>query len=86
MASFWSLHHNYSQEFASGDYDTGILDAINRQRPIEVEELAALAAATHRFTSFDRAIAKTVEARSGGQPISPWLLVERVRRSRRNPR
>jgi acetyl-CoA carboxylase biotin carboxylase subunit len=75
-----------SQEFASGDYDTGILDAINRQRPIEVEELAALAAATHRFTSFDRAIAKTVEARSGGQPISPWLLVERVRRSRRNPR
>lgn len=75
-----------SQEFASGDYDTGILDAINRQRPIEVEELAALAAATHRFTSFDRAIAKTVEARSGGQPISPWLLVERVRRSRRSPR
>jgi acetyl-CoA carboxylase biotin carboxylase subunit len=75
-----------SQQFVSGDYDTGILEKVNSDRPVELEELAALAAATHRFTRSERVSEGTAQDGNSGKSLTPWALIERVQRLGRKPR
>jgi acetyl-CoA carboxylase biotin carboxylase subunit len=71
-----------SAEFTSGDYDTGILERIERKPPQAQRELAMLAAAAARFLVAERAGASS-EAREAGEATPPWALFGRSDRLRR---
>ena len=71
-----------STEFASGDYDTGILERIERKPPAAQRELAMLAAAAARFLVAERAGASS-EAHEAGETTPPWALSGRTERLRR---
>ncbi len=75
-----------SQQFVSGDYDTGILGELNSDRRVELEELAALAAATHRFTRSEQVLEGGARDGPGGKSLTAWALIERVQRLGREPR
>jgi acetyl-CoA carboxylase biotin carboxylase subunit len=68
-----------SAEFRSGDYDTGILERIDRRPPAQVLELAALAAAVGKFLNTEEISASRPTAASGPQ-VPMWTLVDRVER------
>jgi acetyl-CoA carboxylase biotin carboxylase subunit len=77
-----------SAEFRVGDYDTGILDRVDRKPPAERRELAMLAAAAARFLTAERAGAGAAGAAGvagGGAPRAPaWALLGRADRLRRS--
>ncbi len=66
-----------SREFGSGDYDTAILERIDRAPPRAIADTAALAAALWKYGRTER-----VETPAGASaPVaSPWTLVERLER------
>jgi acetyl-CoA carboxylase biotin carboxylase subunit len=71
-----------SQEFQSGDYDTGILERIGKQPSADLRELAMLAAAAARFLATERAGARGATADT--QALTPrWGLAGRAERLRR---
>ncbi|MBZ0153541.1 MAG: acetyl-CoA carboxylase biotin carboxylase subunit [Planctomycetes bacterium] len=72
-----------SAEFVAGDYDTGILERIEKRAAPRDRELAMLAAAATRFLLAERAGA-TVEAAAGkGDQPPRWALLGRTERLRR---
>jgi acetyl-CoA carboxylase biotin carboxylase subunit len=72
-----------SDEFRSGNYDTGILERVPKKAPAERRELAMLAAAAARFLVAERAGARPAE-HAGGEVTTPrWGLLGRVERLRR---
>ena len=72
-----------SEEFRSGDYDTGILERIPKGAP-ERTELALLAAAAARFLGAERAGAAAAATASAGAGSAPrWALLGRAERLRR---
>jgi len=71
--------------FLAGDYDTGILDCVNRSAPEDIEELAALAAAAAKYRGTERIDAQDEEVGSD-IPASPWVLVDRMEKLGRRPR
>jgi acetyl-CoA carboxylase biotin carboxylase subunit len=73
-----------SAEFRSGDYDTAILERIERRPSDKVLELAALAAAVGKFLATEEIpVASPAAARP---PISMWNLVDRAERLGRGAR
>ena len=74
-----------SDEFVRGDYDTGILERIDRKAPPQQAELAALAAAAARFLMAERAGAASAAAGGGERETAPrWALLGRGERLRRS--
>jgi acetyl-CoA carboxylase biotin carboxylase subunit len=71
-----------SAEFAGGDYDTGILERIDRKPTAATAELAALAAAAARFLLAERAgAASAAPAGKGGRDDTPrWAASVRGQR------
>ena len=70
-------------EFQSGDYDTGILERIDKKASAVSPELAMLAAATARFLAAERAGAGAA-ARNGAREGMPvWAALGRAERLRR---
>jgi acetyl-CoA carboxylase biotin carboxylase subunit len=70
--------------FRAGQYDTSILEHVDRRLPAEVEELAALAAAVARFRGTERPDALGV----GGEAVestAPWVMVGRMENLGRRP-
>jgi acetyl-CoA carboxylase biotin carboxylase subunit len=66
-----------SPEFRSGDYDTGILERIDRAPPAAAIEVAALAAALWQHSRTER----TGSGAGTPQPAaSPWTLIDRLER------
>ncbi len=73
-----------SDEFRSGDYDTGILERIQKGPPPERVELAMLAAAAARFLGAERAGAAAAATAAAGAASAPrWSLLGRGERLRR---
>ena len=66
-----------SDEFRSGDYDTGILTRIPSAVAESSNRVAALAASAALFLGTERVEAN---GESGGETLSPWNLLDRVRR------
>ncbi len=73
-----------SEEFRSGDYDTAILERIDRRPSDKVLELAALAAAVGKFLATEEIPVATSAAER--PPISLWNLVDRADRLGRGGR
>jgi acetyl-CoA carboxylase biotin carboxylase subunit len=71
-----------SAEFRGGDYDTGILERVDRKPPPAAAELAALAAAAARFLLAERAGAATTAAggKGGGDDAPRWAMMARGQR------
>jgi acetyl-CoA carboxylase biotin carboxylase subunit len=67
-----------SEAFRSGDYDTSLLDKIDRTAPEHVADLAALVAAVSKFLGTERVDAPS-RPTAGGGPI-PWVMVDRAER------
>ncbi len=67
-----------SEEFREGDYDTGILERIDRSVPESTLEVAGLAAAVAKFHRSETFSAPASEGRGHG--VTPWVLVDRVAR------
>jgi acetyl-CoA carboxylase biotin carboxylase subunit len=74
-----------SAEFRSGDYDTGILERIDRRPSDKVLELAALAAAVGKFLATEE-IPVASSGAASRPPISAWNLVDRAERLGRGAR
>ena len=72
-----------SEEFGSGDYDTGILERLDRTTPGEARELAALAAAVARYQRTEEHVGSAAPKADGP---SLWPLLQRVQRLGRMPR
>jgi len=70
-----------SEEFRSGDYDTGILERIPRGAPAHRRELAMLAAAAARFLSAERAGANAAWVAQDRRASAPrWAMLGRAER------
>lgn len=75
-----------SAEFRGGDYDTGILERIDKKPPAEKRDVALLAAAAAKFLVAEQAGARAAAAHLPGQATPRWSLLGRVDRMRRtNP-
>ena len=72
-------------EFAAGNYDTSLLEHIDRDVPETILDLAALAAAVAKYRGTERVDATEVGAGQGGG-TSPWVLVDRMEKLGRRPR
>jgi acetyl-CoA carboxylase biotin carboxylase subunit len=74
-----------SDEFTSGDYDTGILERIDRKPPAAHADLAALAAAAARFLLAERAgaVSEPGPQQDRRNSTPRWAMVGRVERLRR---
>ncbi|MBM4059664.1 MAG: ATP-grasp domain-containing protein [Planctomycetes bacterium] len=73
-----------SDEFRGGDYDTGILERIDRKPPASRRELAMLAAAAARFLVAEQAGARAAAAAHGtGEGPPRWAQLGRIERQRR---
>src|SRR5262249_27364014 len=76
-----------SDEFRSGDYDTGILERVGRKPAADRRELAQLAAAAARFLAAEKAGAAAAAMPPAGSTVTPrWGLLGRAERLRRPPR
>jgi len=74
-----------SEEFQSGDYDTGILDRIDRKVDPSRRELVMLAASAARFLASERAGASAAFTGRDRRQSSPrWAMVGRAERLGRN--
>jgi acetyl-CoA carboxylase biotin carboxylase subunit len=73
-----------SNEFRGGDYDTSILEHIDRKPTAEQRELAMLAAAAARFLVSERAGAVAGGAAGAGDDTPRWALLGRAERLRRS--
>jgi acetyl-CoA carboxylase biotin carboxylase subunit len=74
-----------SDEFRSGDYDTGILERIQKGPPPERAELAMLAAAAARFLGAERAGAQAASTAAAAASAPRWAMLGRAERLRRPP-
>jgi acetyl-CoA carboxylase biotin carboxylase subunit len=73
-----------SDEFRSGDYDTGILERLQHGSSPATRELAMLAAAAARFLSAERAGANAAGAAHDRRAAVPrWAMLGRTERLRR---
>jgi len=72
-----------SAEFRSGDYDTGILERIDKKAATVPNELAMLAAAAARFLVAERAGASTAARSARGDSVPAWAALGRTERLRR---
>ncbi|MBL9077690.1 MAG: acetyl-CoA carboxylase biotin carboxylase subunit [Planctomycetes bacterium] len=72
-----------SAEFRAGDYDTGILERIDKNASAVPTELAMLAAATARFLAAERAGAASAAGSGPADPTPAWARLGRVERLRR---
>ena len=72
-----------SEEFRSGDYDTGILERIGDQPSQTSSELVMLAAAAARFLGAERAGAAAAQQGHDGGATPRWGMLGRVERLRR---
>jgi acetyl-CoA carboxylase, biotin carboxylase subunit len=73
-----------SDEFVRGDYDTGILERIDKKAPPAHRELAMLAAAAARFLGAERAGAASSAGASAERDAAPrWAMLGRTDRLRR---
>src|SRR5690606_29156979 len=72
-----------SPGFLSGDYDTSILDTLDRSPPSDTVELAALAAALGRFVQTEP---DTGAGRGSRCDVPLWTLIDRVERLGGRPR
>ncbi len=80
-----ALRTMQSEEFRSGDYDTGILERIGRGAPPAQRELAMLAAAAARFLSAERAGANAAWVAQDRRASAPrWAMLGRTDRLRRS--
>ena len=70
-----------SDLFRSGDYDTSILEHIDREPSAHAIELAGLAAAVGRLLAAERIAEPAAEPRAPacGAP-SPWVMLDRAAR------
>ncbi len=75
-----------SDVFRSGDYDTSILERIDRDTPAAIAESVAMASALFRFLGTERIGGDAPidgaagRARAADSPTSPWTLVDRLDR------
>ena len=74
-----------AEEFRSGDYDTGILERIERSVPESRIEIAALAAAIAKFQRTERFDGSAGDGAAGASTMPSWTLVDRVARLGRRP-
>ncbi|MCR9245349.1 MAG: acetyl-CoA carboxylase biotin carboxylase subunit [bacterium] len=82
-----ALHTLRSEEFRCGDYDTGILERIDRKTPVERHDLIMMAAAAARFLANERAgTAAGFEGKDRRQEPPRWAMLGRVERVGRMPR
>ena len=73
-----------SDEFRSGDYDTGILERVAKGPPADRRELAMLAAAAARFLGAERAGAQSAASAAAHAASAPrWALLGRADSHRR---
>ena len=72
-------------DFQSGNYDTAILEKMDRVTPVEAETLAALAAAVAKYLGTER-IGSPPEGAFSGNHVSPWVLTDRMEKLGRRPR
>jgi acetyl-CoA carboxylase biotin carboxylase subunit len=74
-----------SEVFRGGDYDTGILEHIDRKVPANQRELAMLAAAAARFLAAERTGASVAGSGPGGsgETTPRWAMLGRTERLRR---
>jgi acetyl-CoA carboxylase biotin carboxylase subunit len=76
-----------SEEFRSGNYDTGILERIDRKPAANLRDLAHLAAAAARFLGAERAGAAAAARHEHQAARTPqWALLGRAGRLRRTVR
>jgi acetyl/propionyl-CoA carboxylase alpha subunit len=78
-----ALRTMQSTEFRSGDYDTGILERIDKTAATVPDELAMLAAAAARFLVAERAGASTAARSGAGDTVPAWATLGRTERLRR---
>ncbi|MCA8967237.1 MAG: hypothetical protein KDC48_20320, partial [Planctomycetes bacterium] len=75
----------HNAEFRAGDYDTGILERIDRSLTPERRELAMLAAVAARFLVAERAGAKSADGDGDArQRVPVWSMLGRGERLWRN--
>ncbi len=67
-----------SEAFRRGDYDTSILDRIDRTPPESAVDLAALVAAVSKFLGTERVDASPSTSGQPGQ--TPWVMLDRAER------
>ena len=73
-----------SEEFRSGDYDTGILERVEKGPPASRRELAMLAAAAARFLGAERAGAQAAASSASHASSAPrWAMLGRADSHRR---
>ncbi|HHI80163.1 MAG TPA: acetyl-CoA carboxylase biotin carboxylase subunit [Planctomycetes bacterium] len=72
-----AVHVLHSEEFRSGDYDTSILEGLERPQEVQVLEVAGLAAA---YAKYRGALIedKQETVATGGTGLSPWVLRGRM--------
>ncbi len=76
-----ALRTLHSELFRSGDYDTSILEKIDRSPPGELVDVAMLAAALGKYLRTEEVDASSGAAGAGqGANVSMWKLVDRVER------
>ncbi|MCC6782637.1 MAG: ATP-grasp domain-containing protein [Planctomycetes bacterium] len=68
-----------SDEFRGGDYDTGILERVDRKPSERAIELASLAAAVGKLLASER-IGEETAGSPARQGVPNWVLVDRMRR------
>ncbi|MGE0143764.1 MAG: acetyl/propionyl/methylcrotonyl-CoA carboxylase subunit alpha [Planctomycetota bacterium] len=69
-----------SELFASGDYDTSILEHVSRAPSAHAEELAAIAAAVVRHVAAEKIAAPEVRGGAAREALPSWVLVDRAAR------
>ncbi len=69
-----------SSEFRGGDYDTGILERVDRKPSSRAIELASLAAAVGKLLASERIAEPPAGANGSREGPSNWVLVDRVTR------
>jgi hypothetical protein len=72
-----------SDEFVRGEYDTGILERVDRAPAPAHAELAMLAAAASRFLLAERAGAAGAGGREAADTTPAWAALGRAERLRR---
>ena len=73
-----------SEEFRAGDYDTSILERIDRRASPKQRELAMLAAAAARFVVAERAGAVSSSGAGAADRTPRWAMLGRTERLRRS--
>ncbi len=70
-----AVHVLHSEEFRSGDYDTSILEGLERPQELQVLEVAGLAAA---YAKYKGSLVSEKKGTEGAKGVSPWVLRGRL--------